>query len=219
MEMIDSNKLFENVLKATRLLYEFQKRMQDTMFHIKSRLKLSPAGRIEVNKLYSRAPRQSKDYGETQLQDGNWAWDYIYPQAMEYYLGKKKIGNYDLALSAIQLADDGFYVATQNYENANRLRTETYADVSFSTSWIIFVMEIKSFSLEWAKRWERDSMESNLNIWMSNKEAIIKDITHSGSNFIVMKFPLQQIISENAIDSTLNIVSDMVLDVIGESIL
>ena len=219
MEMIDSNKLFENVRKATRLLYEFQKRMQGTMFHIKSKLKLSPSGRIEVNKLYSRAPRQSKDYGETQLQDGNWAWDYIYPQAMEYYLGKKKIGNYDFALSAIQLADDGFYIATQNQENANRLLTETYADVSVSMSWILFVMEIKDISLEWAKRWGRDSMDSNLTEWMSTKEVVIREIIPSGSNFIVMKFPLQQIISENSIDSTLNIVSDMVLDVIGESIL
>ena len=67
--------LFENIRKSVRLLYEYQKRMQGTMFHIKSILNLSPAGRIEVNKLYSRAPRLSKEYGETQLSRGNWAWD------------------------------------------------------------------------------------------------------------------------------------------------
>ena len=215
---MNQNSLFENVRKAIRLLYEFQKRMQGTMFHIKSELKLSPSGRIEINKLYSRSPRQSKDYGETQLQDGNWAWDYIYPQAMEYYLGEKKIGDFDFALSAIQLADDGFYVATRNNEKSDRLRTETYADIANSTSWILFVMEIKSSSSEWAKRWTRDSMESNLNKWMSYKEVVIKDITHSGSHFIVMKFPLQQIVSENAVNQTLNKVSNCVSDIIGVSI-
>lgn len=169
MENMTSDKLFMNVRKATRLLYEFQKRMQGTMFHIKSELKLSSSGRIEVNKLYSMAPRQSKIYGETQLQNGNWAWDYIYPQALEYYLGQKRIGDYDFALSAIQLADDGYYVAAHNVTNADKLRTETYADVSQSTSWILFVIEIKPTSCEWAKRWTRDTMESNLNKWMSKK--------------------------------------------------
>ena len=95
--------LFANVRKSIRLLFEYQKRMQGTMFHIKSVLNLSPAGRIEVNKLFSRAPRVSKDYGETQLSDGNWAWDYLYPMAMEYYLGEKKIENYDFACLLFKL--------------------------------------------------------------------------------------------------------------------
>lgn len=51
--------------------------MKGTMFHIKSILNLSPAGKIEINKLFSHAPRASKDYGETQLSDGNWACYYF----------------------------------------------------------------------------------------------------------------------------------------------
>lgn len=219
MDILNPNKLFENVRKATRLMFEFQKRMQGTMFHIKSELKLLPPGRIEVNKLYSRAPRQSKDYGESQLQYENWAWDYIYPQAMEYYLGKKSIADFDFKLSAIQLADDGYYLAVQNSTNAHILRTETYADVSQSTSWILFVMEIKPNSSEWAKRWNRDSMESSLNKWMSETDSIIHEVTSSGSDFIIMKFPIQEIISENTLNRTLNIVSKCVSDVSGISIM
>lgn len=106
MENISSaQNLFLNVRKSIRLLYEYQKRMQGTMFHIKSVLNLSPAGRIEINKLFSRAPRISKDYGETQLSDGNWAWDYLYPMAMEYYLGEKKLKDKDFRLSIIQVTD------------------------------------------------------------------------------------------------------------------
>lgn len=95
MEDINTpNELFINIRKSIRLLYEYQKRMQGTVFHIKSILNLSPAGRIEVNKLYSRTPRLSKEYGETQLSRNNWAWDYLYPMAMEYHLGEKKIDGY-----------------------------------------------------------------------------------------------------------------------------
>lgn len=34
MDILNPNKLFENVRKTTRLMFEFQKRMQGTMFHI-----------------------------------------------------------------------------------------------------------------------------------------------------------------------------------------
>lgn len=72
MENINTpQELFVNIRKSIRLLYEYQRRIQGTMFHIKSVLNLSPAGRIEVNKLFSRAPRLSKDYGETQLSGSN----------------------------------------------------------------------------------------------------------------------------------------------------
>ena len=100
--------LFENIRKSVRLLYEYQKRMQGTMFHIKSILNLSPAGRIEVNKLYSRAPRLSKEYGETQLSRGNWAWDYIYPMVMEYHLGEKKINKSHQCQNSLKTSEENF---------------------------------------------------------------------------------------------------------------
>lgn len=209
---LNADYLFENVRKATRLLFEFQRRMQATMFHIKSELKLErPSGRIEINKLYSDAPRQSKYYGETQLSYGNWAWDYIYPQAMEYHLGKKSMREFDIALSTIQLIDDGFYKAA----NGRKEHIETYADVTLSSSWIIFVIEVKSKSSGWAKRWNRDSMEENLSKWMYNDNKVITDITKSGSHFITMKFPMQEILSESSIDNLLQRVNDYVFDISG----
>lgn len=77
-------------------------------------------------------------------------------------------------------------------------------------------MEVKDITSERAKRWERDYMESNLNKWMPTEEVVIDEITNSGSHFIVMKFPFQQIISESAIYSTLNVVSAKLLDIIGK---
>ncbi len=216
MEVTDADKLFENVRKATRLMYEFQKRMQGTMFHLKSVLALKPDARIEINKLYSYAPRQSKADGETQLQPGNWAWDYIYPQAMEYYLGEKQIGELCLKVSAIQLADDGWFVATRKGDDTNILRTETYADVKDSTSWILFVMELTPKPIEQAARLNR---YEDFYKWMSNEETVISEVTDYSSNLLVMKFPLQQIMSEKAIDSILKIISERVFNITGVSIL
>ena len=151
MENINtSQELFVNIRKSIRLLYEYQKRMQGTMFHIKSVLNLSPAGRIEVNKLFSCAPRLSKDYGETQLSRGNWAWDYLYPMAMEYYLGEKKVNGDDFCLSAIQVTDDGYYKAKQQDLPVDRLDTYTYSSSEDSNSVVLFVMEIKPNDSSWA---------------------------------------------------------------------
>ncbi len=210
--------LFANVRKSIRLLFEYQKRMQGTMFHIKSVLNLSPAGRIEVNKLFSRAPRVSKDYGETQLSDGNWAWDYLYPMAMEYYLGEKKIENYDFCLSVIQVTDDGYFRAKQKNLSPNRLDTYTFASAEDSDSIALFVMEIKPNKSSWAKRWQRDTMEENLNKWMSDSRTTIDDMTREGNHFIVMKFSLMDLLSDASIGNVLDKISQHVEELSGKAV-
>ena len=216
--IISVQNLFLNVRKSIRLLYEYQKRMQGTMFHIKSVLNLSPAGRIEINKLFSRAPRVSKDYGETQLSDGNWAWDYLYPMAMEYYLGEKKLKDKDFRLSVIQVTDDGYYKAKQQNLSANRLDTYTFCTPEESDSSVLFVMEIKDKNSSWAKRWQRDSMEDNLNRWMVDHGNVIDDITKSGNHFVVMKFPIQELLTDISISKVLEKVNNHIHDLTGTSI-
>lgn len=217
--MTSAQELFVNVRKSVRLLYEYQKRMQGTMFHIKSILNLSPAGRIEINKLYSRAPRASKDYGETSLGDGNWAWDYIYPMAMEYYLGEKRIKDTDFCLSVIQVTDDGYYKALKDGLSPNRLDTNTYVSAESSESHTLFVMEIKPSGSSWAKRWNRDKMEENLNKWMVDSRSVIDDTTKQGNRFIVMKFPTTQLLNDVAIGNVLSVVNERVQELTGETIL
>lgn len=219
MENIVSTKeLFVNIRKSIRLLYEYQKRMQGTMFHIKSLLNLSPAGRIEINKLFSRAPRQSKDYGESQLWDGNWAWDYLYPMAMEYYLGEKKIDDNDFCLSVIQVTDDGYYRAKQQNQPTNRIDTYTFCPSDESNSIVLFVMEIKPQNSSWAKRWQRDTMEANLYKWMVDTSDIINDITKMGNHFIVMKFPITDLLNDISIGKVLNRVSEHIEKITGVQI-
>ena len=220
MENINSaQELFLNIRKSIRLLYEYQKRMQGTMFHIKSVLNLSPTGRIEINKLYSLAARASKDYGETQLSKDNWAWDYIYPMAMEYHLGEKKMKDADFCLSAIQVTDDGYYKATQQNLSPNQLDTYTYCLAEKSNSVVLFVMEIKDRKSPWAKRWQRDKMEENLNKWMVNSHSVIDDTTRHGNHFIVMKFLTSQLLNDAAIGNVLSSINNKVFELTGVTIL
>lgn len=215
--------LFENIRKSVRLLYEYQKRMQGTMFHIKSILNLSPAGRIEVNKLYSRAPRLSKEYGETQLSRGNWAWDYIYPMVMEYHLGEKKINKSVFRLSVIQVTDDGYYKAKNQELPVDRLDTYTYSAPERSDSVLLFVMEIRSNDSSWAKRWKRGIMERNLNRWMEeiikDSKTTIDDKTKQENHFIVMKFSLIELLSDSSIGNVLSKINQHVEKVSGIKIM
>lgn len=220
MENINSSQdLFLNIRKSIRLLYEYQKRMQGTMFHIKSVLNLSPAGRIEINKLFSRAPRASKEYGETQLADGNWAWDYIYPMAMEYYLGEKKLKDVDFCLSAIQVTDDGYYKAKQQNLSPNRLDTYSFCPPEESDSLVLFVMEVKSRKSSWAKRWQRDKMEENLNKWMMDCRNVIDDTTRQGNHFIVMKFPIIELLNDISISKVVDKIDSHVQSLTGNIII
>lgn len=220
MENINSSQdLFLNIRKSIRLLYEYQKRMQGTMFHIKSVLNLSPAGRIEINKLFSRAPRTSKDYGETQLSDGNWAWDYIYPMAMEYYLGERKLKDAEFRLSAIQVTDDGYYKARQQNLSPNRLDTYTFCPPEESNCLVLFVMEVKNSNSSWAKRWRRDAMEDNLNRWMVDSSNVIDDVTKSGNLFIVMKFPIIELLTDTSISNVVDKINSHVQSLTGNTII
>ena len=218
--MTSEQELFANVRKSVRLLYEYQKRMQGTMFYIKMALKIDERhNRIEVSKLYSRAPRLSKDYGETSLHHDNWAWDYIYPIAMEYHLGEKGLNDADFRLSVIQVTDDGYYRAISRGQSVNRLDTNTYASAENSESYVLFVMEVKPKDSSWAKCWNRDKMEENLNKWMVDSRNIIYDTTRQGNHFIVMKFPTTQLLNDVAIGKVLAVVNEKVLELTGVTIL
>lgn len=199
---LDEKELFVNIRKSIRLLYEYQKRMQGTMFHIKSVLKLSPAGKIGVNKLFSYAPRISrKFYGETQLSIENWAWDYLYPMSMEYYLGKREIEVGEFRLSVIQVTDDGYYKAKKL--NKVEIDTYTFSSPEESDSIVLFVFELKGIGTDWAKRWNREDMNKNLNKWITDDNYIIDDKTSAGNHFVVMKYPICRLLSKDLIDNVI----------------
>lgn len=217
MENINSTKdLFLNVRKSIRLLYEFQKRMQDTMFHIKSILNLSSPGEISINQLYSNHhSRVSGRYGTFKLEKNTWAWDSILPMAVEYYLGEKNIGEYEFCLSVIQIIDNGYYLSKQKGNNPSPIDTYTYEPVENSETLVLFIMEIKYPNTNWAQRWDREKMKNNLPKWLHNPSTNIIDKTVAGNPFIIIKFPIDNLINEKGIDKTLEIINNTVFSASG----
>lgn len=215
----NAEELFLNVRKSIRLLYEYQHRVQKTMFYIKQLLNLSPSNRIEVNKLFSKPPRVSQYYGQFQLSSDNWAWDFLFPMAMEYYLGDRNTidDKHKFCMSVISVTDDGFFQAMNKRSDVKKEKTETFADVGSSDTVVLFVMEIKQ-TKEWAKRWNRENMESSLGKWLNNDDKTIADKTKAGNDFIVMKFELSELVTKENINSVLIKIRDQIKDITGHTV-
>lgn len=206
--------LFMNVRKAVRLLYEYQKRMQGTMFHIKSVLGLSNAagaGRITVNKLFSYHPKKNKnEYGTFSLVPANWAWDYIFPMALEYHLGEKDIPGRRMKMSVIQVTDDGYFRALRQGQRPDRKDTSTFALPEESATTAVFITEVKATATGWSKRWQRDKMENALNRWMKDSRETIVETTSGGNLFAVIKIPVVQLIDEKSVGEVINRINALI---------
>lgn len=97
----DIEKALCDVRKAHRLIYEFQKRMQDIITFIRQRCDLEKEDSFE--KQYS-FPIKNK------INHDNWAWDLIYSYMCEYGIGKKDSQDgRSYKLSVVQYADTGFF--------------------------------------------------------------------------------------------------------------
>lgn len=138
---------------------------------------------------------------------------------MEYYLGDKKLKDADFRLSAIQVTDDGYYKARQQNLSPNRLDTHTFCPPEESNSIVLFVMEIKNRNSSWAKRWQRDKMEENLNVWMVDSDSVIDDATKSGNQFIVMKFPISELMTDVSIAKVLDKVNHHIQEITCQTII
>lgn len=214
----NAKELFLNVRKSIRLLYEYQHRVQGTMFHIKQCLNLSPSDRIEINPLFSNLPEKSKQYGQLKLSHGKWAWDFLLIMAMEYHLGEKNLAKkHWLGMSVIVVTDDGFFKAIKRNHDAKKEKTETFADVGSSDTVVLFVMEIKQAG-EGAKRWNHKSMETSLGKWLNDNRDTISDKTEAGNDFIIMKFRLSELVTKENIDHVLNEISNRIKNITGYTV-
>lgn len=219
---LNSGELFTDIRKAMRLLYEYQRRVQGTVFEIKSLLNLNPTGRIGINKLFSDSPTMRKSrYGQFHLRPGCWAWDYLFPMAMEYYLGERETadGNRSCCLSVIQATDTGYFEARRQNTSPNPIDTQTFYDVDQSKTIALFVMELKAKESDWdAERWTRERMNADLETWLNAPDDTIFYKTGDGNHFIVVKKEWSELMSKEQIAKVLAVVRQQVLDKTGYSI-
>ena len=78
-----------DVRRAHRIIYSYQARMLDLIKFISAKLNYT---QIEgATKYFSNGIRKGRrEFAPLQIFENMWAWDFIYPYLMEYYIGEKK---------------------------------------------------------------------------------------------------------------------------------
>lgn len=123
-----------NVRKAHRLLHDYQTRMLDLAYYIKTKLGMPG---FEGKKHFSDPiSAQSKK----NIWRDMWAWDFLYSYVYEYYLGYRSIHNIKYAVSLIQYSDTGYFDSIVGDRNEPRSFASEEDAIS---KLLIFIEEIK----------------------------------------------------------------------------
>lgn len=172
------------VRKAHRLVYEYQRRMQDLSWFIRNKLGFNE---YKGFKKFS-APLSSRNT----ISVDNWSWDWIYSYVYEYYMGEQSEKDYCWRVSIFQVSDTGFYKNRGN--GARQTKISTFADVKESDSKVIFYLSAATKSAK-EYDWDTDNII---------KEYAIQDgffkIENTPKHIqIVYSVPLSKFVSEEAI--------------------
>lgn len=125
---------FCEVRKAHRLIYEYQRRMQDLSWFIKNKLGFD---QYTGWKKFSY-PLNSRHT----IRVDNWSWDWIYTYMYEYHLGEQsnKKNENSWKCSVIQISDTGFF--KKQKDGAERTQVNTFAPADESESKLIFYLSV-----------------------------------------------------------------------------
>ena len=121
----------QDVRRAHRILYAYQKRMSDLAYFIKRKLDMP---KFRGFKHFSRPI--SKNRGYLTIRHDMWAWDYLYSYLFEYYLGKKEAGDKlhatNLVLFSTATRDTSTKMDREGVELANSVQRMSLALSSYS---------------------------------------------------------------------------------------
>lgn len=131
---------FCEVRKAHRLIYEYQRRMQDLTWFIKNKLGFNV---YEGYKKFSDPLKSSNRIGVDY-----WSWDWIYTYVFEYYLGwqENKDKHNSWRLSVIQISDTGYY--KNKLKGSSETYLSSYASPEESESRLLFYLSVAPNSAE-----------------------------------------------------------------------
>lgn len=180
----EMNAAFLNVRKAHRLIYEYQRRMQDLTWYIKNKLGFPD---YKGFKQFSNPLRNS-------IYHDNWSWDWIYSYMYEYHLGCVSIDNKEIKLSLFQISDNGFYKNPS--ESKHQTQLNSFANVEDSDSLLTFYAVIR---------------QNGNNYWDYNilKVNDTEPLTNKKENYVELYYPvpLQRFINE---ESTMEVLKEFV---------
>ena len=136
------NNALLDVRKAYRLLYEYQKRVLDTVNYISNNL-----GYTDYKGGVPQFTKPSPGYNKGTL--SNWAWDWLNMYYYEFYFGGKSIAGKDVHLSIVLLSDTGFY--DKNTDNNKKTDLDCFNSVEQSQTKLILAIADHAWSGTTAK--------------------------------------------------------------------
>lgn len=180
-----------DVRRAHRIIYSYQARMLDLINFIVAKLDLT---RIEgATKFFSNDVRRGrKDYAPLQIFNGMWAWDFVYPYLMEYYLGEYEEVNGDSSsISVIQYSDTGYFEKSDN----SRTDIDSFAPEEESISKLLFIIEKKPKKI---KNWVWDIEDIVMDKQYASKKHTSSVVDKKGCRQGIYSFPIERFIDEKS---------------------
>ncbi len=191
------SKALQDVRRAHRILYAYQRRMLDLVHFIQRKLDM-PVKDLYGIKHFSK-PIYGRSIGHTPLNiwPTMWAWDYLYSYLFEYYLGEKEAGDklHNYKLSLIQYSDTGYF----DQDGQERGRISEFGSEEESSSKLLFFLEYKPKDSKW--EWKDGSyMERivlNKEIGSKKHTKQVRGTSKEGKQ-ILCSFPLERFINMEA---------------------
>lgn len=209
------SKALQDVRRAHRILYAYQRRMLDLVTFIGQKLTKSEPSvkgfKHEIKHFSDPVPEPGNDISPLWKM---WAWDYLYSYLFEYHLGvfkynlrEKEAGDeaYEYKFSLIQYSDTGYF-DQEKKEEGTRLELEKFKPEEESGSKLLFFLEYKSKDSEW--EWKDGSYMEGIVLDKkvgSKKHKEEVRYTSADGKQILYSVPLEQFINKEA---TLKVLSE-----------
>lgn len=190
---------FCEVRKAHRLIYEYQRRMQDLTWFIKNKLGFNV---YEGYKKFSDPLKSSNKIGVHYC-----SWNWIYTYVFEYYLGENADEDNSWRLYVIQISDTGYYKNKE--KGSSKTNLSSYASPEESESRLLFYLAVAPNSAEEYDEDVDGIIESCAESAEFDKEdvKIIKNPQKQGYVQIAYSVPLSRFVDET---KTIEILHDFV---------
>ena len=198
------SKALQDVRRAHRILYAYQRRMLDLVHFIQSKLDMPVKDLCGIKHFSKPIYGRSKGHSRLNIWHTMWAWDYLYSYLFEYYLGEKEAGDklHNYKLSLIQYSDTGYF----DQDGQKRGRISEFGSEEESSSKLLFFLEYKPKDSEW--EWKDGSYMEGivLNKEVGRKEHTkeFRDTSADGKQ-ILCSFPLERFIN---MEATLEVLSE-----------
>ncbi|KGN68495.1 hypothetical protein [Porphyromonas sp. COT-239 OH1446] len=191
-EVTQLGKALYNVRKAHRLLHDYQTRMLDLAYFIKTKLGMPKF----TGKKHFSNPISSSSQSDKNIWRDMWAWNFLYSYVFEYYLGVKDVNNKKYAISLIQYSDTGYF-DSQNV--SSNLPDSFTAEEHCSSKLLIVLEEIdKDGKWNWGDGSSIESIVLNKEYGCSSHEKTTLQLPDGGVQ-IIYSVPLENMGNEMSV--------------------